>query len=276
VVLLGSQEATPGESLSTLPRELSGVHFRDDDEDRWFVWIDDCYGDRDGDGVPEIPVSRIPDRGDPTLIPIALGLPRCLFPAPARVSETSFALSLIPSSPKLYLNLGIWHSAPRPHHSFSILQKSFTLCSMAIGRLQTSSVAREPVPIHFPSHSISALCLLKRQASFSLAVVTGRSPFVNVPWIVLAANASLHFFAPNRLSLPASCADAFFHRLHRNSLFPCRKQLSSRCPTASVLLRRALSRPTTCTCIVEGKAAIQQANPLLRGANLPQRVYRRT
>ena len=59
VVLLGGYSVVPAQIISTLPAELAEL--RIPDRDRLQVWSDDGYGDRDGDGVPELPVSRIPD-----------------------------------------------------------------------------------------------------------------------------------------------------------------------------------------------------------------------
>ena len=59
VVLLGGYGVVPSQIISTLPAELADL--RIPDRDRLQVWSDDGYGDRDGDGVPELPVSRVPD-----------------------------------------------------------------------------------------------------------------------------------------------------------------------------------------------------------------------
>src|SRR5207244_8396104 len=42
------------------------------DADQFIVWSDAAYGDVDGDGLPEIPVSRVPDGKSPRLITAAL------------------------------------------------------------------------------------------------------------------------------------------------------------------------------------------------------------
>lgn len=59
VVLLGGYSVVPAQIISTLPAELADLKIPD--RDRLQVWSDDGYGDRDGDGVPELPVSRVPD-----------------------------------------------------------------------------------------------------------------------------------------------------------------------------------------------------------------------
>jgi beta-lactamase superfamily II metal-dependent hydrolase len=61
VVLVGGFEVVPSQIVNTLPRELAAYEIRD--RDRLQVWSDDGYGDRDGDDVPELPVSRVPDGG---------------------------------------------------------------------------------------------------------------------------------------------------------------------------------------------------------------------
>ncbi len=61
VVLLGGYEVVPSQILLTLPPELKNRRIAE--RDRLQVWSDDFYGDREGDGVPELPVSRIPDGG---------------------------------------------------------------------------------------------------------------------------------------------------------------------------------------------------------------------
>jgi beta-lactamase superfamily II metal-dependent hydrolase len=66
VVLLGGYDVVPSQILNTLPRELAAYEIRD--RDRLQVWSDDGYGDLDGDGVPELPVSRVPDAGSATFM----------------------------------------------------------------------------------------------------------------------------------------------------------------------------------------------------------------
>lgn len=59
VVLLGNYDVIPATALDVLGDELrTTIDFVD--HDRFLVWSDDAYGDLDGDGVPELPVSRIP------------------------------------------------------------------------------------------------------------------------------------------------------------------------------------------------------------------------
>ena len=61
VVLLGGYDVVPAVALDVLGealrKQVSHV-----DGDRFVVWSDDPYGDRDGDGIPEHAVSRVPHR----------------------------------------------------------------------------------------------------------------------------------------------------------------------------------------------------------------------
>lgn len=71
VVLIGGYDVVPSQIVNAAPRELGGRQVRD--RDRLQVWSDDGYGDRDDDGVPEVPVSRVPDGGSRDLLWTALG-----------------------------------------------------------------------------------------------------------------------------------------------------------------------------------------------------------
>ena len=75
VVLIGGLDVVPAECLSVLDPSLrtrideklrrSGGR---GDSDNFIIWNDDCYGDKDGDRLPEIPVSRIPDGRNAALV----------------------------------------------------------------------------------------------------------------------------------------------------------------------------------------------------------------
>ena len=65
----------PHQKLDCLPAELRARLNDMDDPDRFVVWSDDLYGDVDGDGLPELPVSRIPDGKSAALIRAALEAP---------------------------------------------------------------------------------------------------------------------------------------------------------------------------------------------------------
>jgi hypothetical protein len=73
VVLLGGYDVVPAERLDCLPRRLRQRVTAADDPDNFMVWSDDSYGDADGDGVPDFPVSRIPDGASAALVLTALG-----------------------------------------------------------------------------------------------------------------------------------------------------------------------------------------------------------
>lgn len=61
VVLLGGHDILPSQAVDCLPPSLRRRVDSGTDADNYIVWSDDVYGDRDGDGLPELPVSRIPD-----------------------------------------------------------------------------------------------------------------------------------------------------------------------------------------------------------------------
>ena len=76
VVIVGGHDVIPHQSLDCLPPELRARVDDGDDPDRFVVWSDDVYGDEDGDGLPELPVSRIPDGKSADLVLNALGAGR--------------------------------------------------------------------------------------------------------------------------------------------------------------------------------------------------------
>ncbi|GAB3227049.1 hypothetical protein [Spirosoma arcticum] len=65
VVILGGYDVVPALRLDVLDIALRQrlIQTKDiiQDQDNFIVWSDDIYGDRDGDFLPELPVSRIPD-----------------------------------------------------------------------------------------------------------------------------------------------------------------------------------------------------------------------
>jgi beta-lactamase superfamily II metal-dependent hydrolase len=68
VVILGGYDVVPSQIVDTLPTDLRNSLPQNDDPDRFIVWSDEIYGDFDGDGLPEVPVSRIPDGRSAQLI----------------------------------------------------------------------------------------------------------------------------------------------------------------------------------------------------------------
>jgi len=72
IVLLGGYDVLPSQRLDVLPGSLRGQVNSSSDSDNFVVWNDEAYGDKDGDMLPEIPVSRIPDAKAPRLVMAAL------------------------------------------------------------------------------------------------------------------------------------------------------------------------------------------------------------
>lgn len=64
VLLLGDYDVIPPARFDCLPDDVrTGLSPNSDDPDNYLVWSDHPYGDRDGDGIQEVPVSRAPDGG---------------------------------------------------------------------------------------------------------------------------------------------------------------------------------------------------------------------
>jgi hypothetical protein len=68
VVILGGYDVVPAQRLDCIPSRLRRAILENDDpdddqldHDDFIVWSDDLYGDPDGNGVANYPVSRIPD-----------------------------------------------------------------------------------------------------------------------------------------------------------------------------------------------------------------------
>jgi beta-lactamase superfamily II metal-dependent hydrolase len=64
VVVLGGYDVVPSQRVDVLGPELRArlpESLIARDRDGFIVWSDDVYGDRDGDVIPELPVSRVPD-----------------------------------------------------------------------------------------------------------------------------------------------------------------------------------------------------------------------
>lgn len=68
VVLVGGYSVVPAQRLDALPADLRQELGQTDDADDFIVWSDDGYGDRDGDQIAELPVSRIPDGNSADLL----------------------------------------------------------------------------------------------------------------------------------------------------------------------------------------------------------------
>ena len=77
--VIGGYDVVPAQRLDCLPPNIRARMSGSGDPDNFIVWSDDCYGDRDGDrGLPEVPVSRIPDGHSPALVATALSTPPTL------------------------------------------------------------------------------------------------------------------------------------------------------------------------------------------------------
>jgi len=73
VVIVGGYDALPSQRVDVLPPSLrASLGANTTDDDNFIVWSDAIYGDKDGDGLAELPVSRIPDAKSPKLVLAAL------------------------------------------------------------------------------------------------------------------------------------------------------------------------------------------------------------
>ncbi|WFU62481.1 MBL fold metallo-hydrolase [Bradyrhizobium brasilense] len=75
VVVVGGYDVLKSQSVDVLDPALRGSLNRRsiaEDQDEFIVWSDEIYGDADGDGLAELPVSRIPDGKTPELVLTAL------------------------------------------------------------------------------------------------------------------------------------------------------------------------------------------------------------
>jgi len=73
VVIIGNYDVVPSRRLDTLPPSLrQSVGQTTGDADNFIVWNDEAYGDVDGHGGWDIPVSRIPDGKDAKVVLRAL------------------------------------------------------------------------------------------------------------------------------------------------------------------------------------------------------------
>ncbi|BCM91427.1 hypothetical protein IAD21_03299 [Abditibacteriota bacterium] len=72
VVIVGGYDVVPALRLDVLPAELRSQLGSNGDPDDFKVWSDAVYGDIDGDSLPDLPVSRIPDGKSAVLVQAAL------------------------------------------------------------------------------------------------------------------------------------------------------------------------------------------------------------
>lgn len=74
VVLLGGYDVIPAQRTFCVPAD-STARLQDDPEEGFVVWSDDIYGDIDADGLPDRPVSRVPDAGSLEFLAQCLNAP---------------------------------------------------------------------------------------------------------------------------------------------------------------------------------------------------------
>ena len=72
LVLLGGFDIIPSQRFDCLPPDVRARLGSNDDPDNFIVWSDDVYGKRGDDGLPVIPVSRIPDGQSADLVSNAI------------------------------------------------------------------------------------------------------------------------------------------------------------------------------------------------------------
>jgi hypothetical protein len=101
VVILGGYDVVPAQRLDCLPARLRQRLGNTEDPDDFIVWSDDVYGDEDGDGLPEVAVSRIPDGHTAALLFGAIAAPAAAPPTRAGVRNTArpFAKDIFASLP---------------------------------------------------------------------------------------------------------------------------------------------------------------------------------
>ncbi|WNJ89585.1 ComEC/Rec2 family competence protein [Bosea sp. 685] len=79
VVIVGGYDVVPAERYDTLPpglRARVSQRALNSEPDNFIVWSDQIYGDSDGDGLANVPVSRVPDGGSADLVRVALTAPQ--------------------------------------------------------------------------------------------------------------------------------------------------------------------------------------------------------
>lgn len=75
ILIVGGFDVVVSEPVDALPPEIRERTSDGIDYDDFIVWSDDGYGDVDGDGLAELPHSRIPDARSPDLVRAALDAP---------------------------------------------------------------------------------------------------------------------------------------------------------------------------------------------------------
>ena len=75
VVIVGGYDVVPSQRVDVLDANLRASIPREaiiEDRDEFIVWSDDIWGDIGGEGMPDFPVSRVPDARSPSLVTKAL------------------------------------------------------------------------------------------------------------------------------------------------------------------------------------------------------------
>jgi beta-lactamase superfamily II metal-dependent hydrolase len=91
VVIVGGYDVIPADAIDTLPSAISAAVDRDGDADRFIVWTDDLYAQRQG--APSLPISRVPDghRADVLFASLSAPSPRMASASGVRNSMRPFA-----------------------------------------------------------------------------------------------------------------------------------------------------------------------------------------
>jgi hypothetical protein len=113
VVIVGGYDVVPAHRLDVLDaalrNEVVAAGLEDEDADNFIVWSDELYGDDDGDFMPELPVSRIPDGRHRDVVINALTAPQ--FSAKQRYGirnlHRPFAQTVFPAVPGGAVNLEV-------------------------------------------------------------------------------------------------------------------------------------------------------------------------
>jgi hypothetical protein len=121
VVIVGGYDVVMPDRLCVLDQatklELDKKIEGRGDSDGFIVWNDDCYGDIDGDGLPEIPVSRVVDGNDLNTIlqQLCCELPSSPLRSCVRNRERPFAIDIFHAASK---NGNMFVSEPTTPKSF--------------------------------------------------------------------------------------------------------------------------------------------------------------
>lgn len=117
IVILGGYDVVPSTRFDSLPADLRAKVGAAGDPDNWIVWCDDPFGDRDGNQVSDIPVSRVPDAHSARLVFSALTAgprPQAPLPSGIRNSKRPFADDVFTG---LLPNGALLQSAPHSTHT---------------------------------------------------------------------------------------------------------------------------------------------------------------